>query len=140
STQAVSNVAAQMAAPLSVPASTIHVHQDHIGGGFGSKFSADRWDVTGARLSKKAGGKAVKVFLERSSELMVAGARPSAYAKIKVGAKKDGTLVAWQSESWASGGIGGGGSPPLPYIFQIPNQKKQHTALVNNIGSARAWR
>ncbi|HKP84571.1 MAG TPA: xanthine dehydrogenase family protein molybdopterin-binding subunit [Blastocatellia bacterium] len=140
STQAVSNIAGQMAAPLEVPATSIKVHQDHIGGGFGSKFSADRWDVTGARLSKKADGKAVKVFLERSAELMVAGARPSAYAKVKVGAKKDGTLVAWQSESWSTGGIGGGNSPPLPYIFNIPNQRKQHTALVNNIGSARAWR
>lgn len=140
STQAVSNVAGQMAAPLEVPASSIRVHQDHIGGGFGSKFSADRWDITGARLSRKADGKAVKVFLERSAELMVAGARPSAYAKVKVGAKKDGTLTAWQSESWSTGGIGGGNAPPMPYVFNVPNQRKQHTALVNNIGSARAWR
>ena len=71
---------------------------------------------------------------------MVAGARPSAYARVKVGVKKDGTLVAWQSESWATGGLGGGGSPPLPYVFNIPNQRKQHTAIVNHIGSQSAWR
>ena len=124
STQAVSGVAAQMAGPLEIPAANIRVKQDHIGGGFGSKFGPDRWDITGARLSKKAGGKPVKIMLERDAELMVAGTRPSAYARVKIGAKKDGRIVAWQSESWASGGLGGGGSPPIPYVFVIPNQKK----------------
>jgi xanthine dehydrogenase YagR molybdenum-binding subunit len=140
STQAVSNVAGQMAPPLQVPAGNIRVMQDHIGGGFGSKFGPDSWDIAAARLSKAAGGKPVKILLERDAELMVAGARPSAYAKVKIGAKKDGTILAWQSESWASGGQGGGGSPPLPYVFSIPNRKTQHTAIATNIGSSRAWR
>ena len=30
--------------------------------------------------------------------------------------------------------------PPIPYVFTIPNQRKQHTAIRNNIGPARAWR
>jgi xanthine dehydrogenase YagR molybdenum-binding subunit len=30
--------------------------------------------------------------------------------------------------------------PPIPYIFNIPNQRKQHTAIRTNIGPARAWR
>ena len=140
STQAVSGVAGQMAGPLETPAASIRVKQDHIGGGFGSKFGPDRWDITGAKLSKKAGGKPVKIMLERDAELMVAGSRPSAYARVKIGAMKDGRVVAWQSESWASGGMGGGGSPPIPYVFAIPNQKKQHTAIATNVGSARAWR
>ncbi|PYX86219.1 MAG: xanthine dehydrogenase family protein molybdopterin-binding subunit, partial [Acidobacteria bacterium] len=72
--------------------------------------------------------------------MKVAGARPSAYARVKVGAKKDGTLVAWQSQSWGTGGPGGGGMPPIPYVFSVPNQRKQHTAVRNNIGPARAWR
>jgi xanthine dehydrogenase YagR molybdenum-binding subunit len=59
---------------------------------------------------------------------------------VKVGAKKDGTLVAWQSQSWGTGGPGGGGMPPIPYCFAVPNQKKEHTAIRNNIGPARAWR
>jgi xanthine dehydrogenase YagR molybdenum-binding subunit len=139
STQAVSGAPAQIARPLEIPAANVRCVQDHIGGGFGSKFGPDEWDITAARLSKKA-GKPVKMFNERDAELLVAGARPSAYAKVKIALKKDGTLTGWQSESWASGGMGSGGSPPLPYIFTIPNQRKQHTAIVNNIGSARAWR
>jgi xanthine dehydrogenase YagR molybdenum-binding subunit len=139
STQAVSGVAAQLASPLETPAANIRVKQDHIGGGFGSKFGPDTWDVAGAKLAKKAGNP-VKVFLERDAELMVAGTRPSAYAKVKVGAKKDGTLVAWKSESWGSGGVGGSGSPPLPYVMDIPNQTRQHISISNNVGPSRAWR
>jgi xanthine dehydrogenase YagR molybdenum-binding subunit len=140
STQNVSGIAAQMAEPLEVSAANIRIHQDNIGGGFGSKFAADRWDIAAARLSKKAGGRPVRIMLERDVELKVAGARPSAYARVKVAAKKDGTITAWQSQSWGTGGPGGGGMPPIPYVFGVPNQHKEHTAIRNNIGPARAWR
>src|SRR5204863_2342840 len=105
-----------------------------------SKFSADRWDVTAAKLSRKAGGKPVRIMLERDAELKVAGARPSAYDRVKVAASKDGTITGWQSQSWGTGGPGGGGSPTLPYVFSISNQRKEHTAIRNYIGTARAWR
>ena len=36
--------------------------------------------------------------------------------------------------------MGGGGTPPLPYIFDVPNQRKQNVAIATNQGSARAWR
>ena len=147
STQFVSGIAAEMAPNLGIPASNIHVHQQHMGGGFGSKFGPDRWGIAAAQLSKLAGGQPVKLMLPRAQELQVAGCRPSVYARVKVGAKKDGSLVAWESRSWGTGGPGGGGSPPLPYIFGggggsdgIPNQLKQHTAVESNIGPARAWR
>jgi len=140
STQNVSGIPGQMAEPLNIPATNIRVHQDNIGGGFGSKFSPDRWGIFTAEVSKKAGGKPVRIMLERDIELKVAGARPSAYARVKVAAKKDGTMVAWQSNSWGTGGPGGGGMPPIPYVFSIPNQRQEHTAIRNNIGPARAWR
>src|SRR5882724_622777 len=141
STQNVSGIGGDLAKSLQLPATQIKVHMDHIGGGFGSKFAADRWGVECANLSKDSGGKPVKLFLDRATELTIAGVRPSAYAKIKIGAKKDGTITSWQSDSWASGGFAGGGSPPLPYVYTaIPNQRKNHTAVSINAGGARAWR
>jgi xanthine dehydrogenase YagR molybdenum-binding subunit len=140
STQNLSGIPAQMAEPLGIPATNIRIHQDNVGGGFGSKFAPDRWGIFTAQISKKTGGNPVRIMLERDAELKVAGARPSAYARVKVAAKKDGKLVAWESESWGSGGPGGGGMPPIPYVFSIPNQRKEHTAIRNNIGPARAWR
>ena len=140
STQNVSGVSGEYAQALKIPAANVHVHQDHIGGGFGSKFGADRWGIYTAQVSKKAGGKPVRVMLERDAELILAGARPSAFAKVRVAAKKDGTLTGWESESWGTGGPGGGGAPPMPYVVSIPNQRKQHVAVLTNIGPARAWR
>lgn len=140
STQNVPGMAEQLGKAIDFPAANIHVHQDHVGGGFGSKLGLDPWGVAAAQLSRKVGGKPVKMMLDRAPELEAAGCRPSAYARVKVAAKKDGTLTAWNSYSWGSGGVGGGGSPPIPYIWKIPNQQKQHVNVINNIGPARAWR
>jgi xanthine dehydrogenase YagR molybdenum-binding subunit len=140
STQNVSGIPAQMAEPLKISAAQIHVHQDHIGGGFGSKFAPDRWTIVAAQLSKLAGGAPVKMMLPRPAELEVAGSRPSAYARVKVAAQPDGTLVAWQHDGWGTGGPGGGGSPPIPYVFDIPNRRAQYTAIVTHMGPSRAWR
>src|SRR5579862_4461370 len=141
STQNVSGIGGDLGKSLEVPAANIHTEMQFIGGGFGSKFTADLWGVEAGRLSKAAGGKPVKLYLDRATELKIAGNRPSAFANIKVAAKKDGTITAWQSASWATGGMGGGGMPPLPYVFtEIPNKRLNHTAVAVNAGGARAWR
>lgn len=85
----------------------------------------------------------MKLFLDRATELTIAGNRPSVFSKIKVGAKKDGTLTAWQSETWATGGLNGGGlnATLFPYVFtNVPNKRVNHTAVSINAGGARAWR
>jgi xanthine dehydrogenase YagR molybdenum-binding subunit len=138
STQAISDVGAGFAQPLKLPAANVHVVQDHVGGAFGSKFTTDRWDVEGAVLAKKT-GKPVRMVLERDEEQMVAGARPSTFAKVKVAARKDGTLLAWETLSWGTGGLTGGGASPVPYVWRIPNRLK-HYSVETNIGPARAWR
>jgi xanthine dehydrogenase YagR molybdenum-binding subunit len=140
STQGVSSIGAEYAKGLNIPETNVRIITPVMGGGFGSKFQADRWGVACATLSKKS-GRPVKMMLERDHELMVAGARPSLYAKVKVGATKDGTLTAWSSESWGTAGGGGGrGSVgALPYVFQIP-YRRQHTPVSTNVGPIRAWR
>ncbi len=141
STQNVSGIGGDLGKSLEVPAANIHVQMQYIGGGFGSKFAADSWGVEAGRLSKASGGKPVKMYLDRATELKIAGNRPSAFAKIKVAAKKDGTITSWESSSWATGGMTGGGMPPLPYVFtEIPNKRLNHTAVAVNAGGARAWR
>ena len=140
SVQDVTNYAGQLGKNLKVDVANIHVKQDHIGGGFGSKFAPDAWGEVGARLSQKAGGRPVKLFLDRATDQMIAGNRPSAFAKIKIAGKRDGTITGWQSESWSTGGLGGGGMPPIPYVYDIPNKHLAHTAVSVNAGASRAWR
>ena len=124
---------------VEVDDSNIETICQYIGGGFGSKFSPDRWGIEAAQLAKMA-GKPVRLMLDRDIELEMAGARPSAYARVRVAAKKDGTLTAWDSESWGTGGVGPAGHPPLPYVLDIPNRHWKHTMVSTNIGPSRAWR
>jgi len=145
SAQDITHYAGQLGQNLRVPAANFKVRMDYIGGGFGSKFSPDSWGEVGARLSKKSGGKPVRLFLDRATEQRIAGNRPSAFARIKLGGEKDGTITAWESHSWATGGFTGGGSPPLPYILDdsnhpIPNKRLAHSAVSTNAGAFRAWR
>jgi xanthine dehydrogenase YagR molybdenum-binding subunit len=143
STQAVSVIGGQLAQALGIPAGNVHLQMDYIGGGFGSKFSIDRWGTECARISKLAGGKPVKIMLDRKAELMVAGTRPSVYARVKVAAKKDGTITAWQSESWGTAGMGGANPlGQLPYIIRqnLANRRLRHIDVPTNTGPSRAWR
>lgn len=141
STQNVSGVVDQFAKPLDTPAANVRVLCQHMGGGFGSKFAADVWGLEAARLAKQT-NRPVKFMLERNAELFLAGVRPSDYAKIRVGAKRDGTLVAFDAEVWGTAGLPlRGGSPPLPYVFlKIPNHRKKYTAISINAAPSRAWR
>lgn len=140
STQNVSGIGGQYAEALKIPATNVRVITPVMGGGFGSKFGADTWGPLTAQLAKTA-GRPVKMMLERDQELSTAGCRPSIHARVKLGAKRDGTLVAWESDSWGTSGPQPGGNAQLPYIFRdhIPYHTK-HTSVQTNIGPARAWR
>jgi xanthine dehydrogenase YagR molybdenum-binding subunit len=147
STQAVGRIGADLATALAederfkdVKANQVRIITPVMGGGFGSKFNIDTWGIACAKLSKVT-GRPVKLMLDRDEELMVAGGRPSDYGKIKIGAKKDGTITAYESETWSTGGVAGRGAPPLPYVFQdIPNRRTRHLNISTNTGPARAWR
>jgi len=139
STQNVSGYAGQLAEVAGLPASKIHVDCQHMGGGFGSKFGADRWGIVCVELAKRT-GRPVKLMLERDQELMIAGHRPSAYADVKVGADREGKVIAWRSRCWGSTGMGRFRPPPLPYVFQIPNRHTTSQGIPVNRGAARAWR
>lgn len=143
STQSVSANGGQFAQALEIPAGNVRIKMEHIGGGFGSKFPVDPWGLEAARLSKMAGGKPVKIMLERDAELMVAGSRPSVFAKVRVAAKKDGTITGWESEVWGTGGAGNFNfAGLLPYIFRagVENRKEKFTVIGTNTGPQRAWR
>ena len=140
STQAVQVTAGDFARTFSIPQSNVTVLTEVMGGGFGSKFGADIWGITAAELSKKAGGKPVKMFLDRAHEHLAAGNRPSAAAKLKLGASKDGKLVAMIADTHGTGGARGGAAFPLPYVYDVPVSSRTHTDVFVNGGGARAMR
>jgi xanthine dehydrogenase YagR molybdenum-binding subunit len=140
STQNVSGYTDRFGEGVDVPQNKIHVDCQHMGGGFGAKFGPDPWGTIGALLSKQT-GKPVKLMLDRDLELAIAGNRPSAFAKVKVAARKDGTVTALDAEVWGTGGGGGYPPPPIPYVFtRIPNNRRIGRGIRTNRGTQRAWR
>jgi xanthine dehydrogenase YagR molybdenum-binding subunit len=141
STQAVSGYADRsLSDEVEIPQNKMHVDCQYMGGGFGSKFDPGKWGIIGAVLAKQT-GKPVKLMLDRDVELMIAGNRPSAFARIKVGASKDGTVTAMESEIWGTSGMGGGIPQDVPYVFnKIPNTRRSAKRILTNRGSAAAWR
>lgn len=141
STQNVSRYSDRLDTELKdIPKNKIKVETQYMGGGFGSKFGYDKWGSIGATLSQQT-GKPVKLMLDRDLELATAGNRPSAFAKIKVGVQKDGTIAAVDAEVWGTGGNGGYNPPPVPYVFdKVPNTRIVGKGIRTNRGGQRAWR
>jgi xanthine dehydrogenase YagR molybdenum-binding subunit len=139
STQAVQVVAGELADNFNIPTANVTVLTDFMGGGFGSKFGADVWGRAAAELAKKS-GRPVKLFLDRIQEHLAAGNRPSASGKVKLGANKDGRIVAMIAETHGTGGSRGGSNFPLPYVYDVPASSRTHSEVFVNCGGARAMR
>lgn len=140
STQSVRTVAGELAGKFNIPTSNVTVLTEVMGGGFGSKFGADIWGQAAAELSQKAGGRPVRMFLDRIQEHLAAGNRPSASGHVVLGATKDGKLVSLIAETHGTGGLGGGSQFPFPYIYEVPNSSRAHTEVFVNAGKVRAMR
>jgi len=148
STQGISSVRDGLAGALQLNHSQVRVITDFMGGGFGSKFGAGVESVLAARLSREAKAP-VRLMLTRFDNALAVGNRPSSFQKIKIGAKADGTLHAFDAENYGtagigasgdSGGGGGGADIPMPYLYQVPNSRVKQSHVAVNAGSARAFR
>lgn len=96
STQGAFTARQQTAELLKVPLSTVKVVPMEIGGGFGGKISVYLPPVA-ALLSKKS-GRPVKLVMSRADVFEGTGPTPGSHMRVKLGATKDGKLVA--GEAW----------------------------------------
>ncbi len=81
----------------------IRVIKMHTGGGFGSKFELDSAQFCAALLSMKT-RRPVKIVLSRDEEFTATKRRTPMYIFSKIGAKKDGTLLAKEVRIITEGG------------------------------------
>ena len=133
----------QLAALLQLPLTKIKVIPMEIGGGFGGKIPM-YMEPLAAILSKKT-GKPVKMHMQRDEVLLATGPTSATYIKVKVGAKKDGTIVAadaylaYEAGAYPGSPVGGGGfSMFLPY--NIPNAKAYCLDVIVNKTKTAAYR
>ena len=95
STQGAFTVRAQVAELLQIPVSRIKVVPMEIGGGFGGKIRVYLEPVA-AILSRKT-GKPVKVLMNRADVFEGTGPTPGSFIRVKLGADKNGRLVAGEA-------------------------------------------
>jgi xanthine dehydrogenase YagR molybdenum-binding subunit len=107
STQGTSSVRDELSAVFEIAKSKVRVITEFMGGGFGAKFGAGNFGVLATYLSKKAQAP-VKLMLSRKDEHLSVGNRPNSIQKLRIGAKKDGTLTAIHLVSHGTGGVGTG--------------------------------
>jgi CO/xanthine dehydrogenase Mo-binding subunit len=143
STQGSFTARQQTAELLRVPVSHVKVVPMEIGGGFGGKISVYLPPVA-ALLSQKS-GRPVKLVMSRIDVFEATGPTPGSYMKVKLGAKKDGTLVA--GEAWIAFEAGAyPGSPIGPgcmcvfACYDIPHAKVEGFDVCVNKPRTNAYR
>ena len=148
STQAVFGVRDAFAKSLGLPQNKVRVICEHMGGGFGAKFSIGVEGQLCARLAQAAGAP-VKLVLTRFEQALAVGNRPSSFQKLKLAADADGKLTAFQMEGFgtpgyvASAPTGGGASGvtlPMPYIYAPSSTRVKQSAVAVNAGASCAMR
>jgi len=112
---------------LGLEASKLCVTPSEIGGGFGGKTTIFIEPLALA-LSKKSGGRPVKIVMSRSEVLRATGPTASASMDVKIGMTKDGYLTAGCVEFRMQGGAFGGSpvSEALQCAFASYNMDAVH--------------
>ena len=90
-------------AVLGLETAQLRVTPSEIGGGFGGKTTIFMEPLALA-LSRKAGGRPVKLVMSRSDVLRATGPTASASMDVKIGMKADGTITAAKAEFRMQGG------------------------------------
>jgi xanthine dehydrogenase YagR molybdenum-binding subunit len=141
STQGTASVRDELAEVLGIPKAKIRVITEFMGGGFGAKFGAGNYGVLAARLSQKAKAP-VRLMLDRREEHESGGNRPSSVARLRIGAKKDGTLTAIHFSSYGTAGTatGAGAGGPAKNLYPCPNALVEESDVFTNAGPAAAFR
>lgn len=136
----------QVAAALGVPEESVRIRGQLTGGGFGGKE-----DIAGqihAALLARAAGKPVKLLFNRRESMLVHPKRHATQIRVKLGARRNGLLVAAETELFGdTGAYASLGEPVMtratthstgPYV--IPHVKSDCYAVYTNNPPAGAFR
>ncbi len=143
STQGSFTARQQTAELLQIPVSQVTVVPCEIGGGFGGKIAVYLEPVA-ALLSRKC-GRPVKMVMNRDEVFEGTGPTPGSFMRVKLGATKDGKLVA--GEAWLAydagafpGGMIGPGCMCVFSCYDIPNARVDGYDVLANKPKTQAYR
>lgn len=146
STQVPYHTRRQVAMVLQLPIQRVHVINPRIGGGFGGKQEMLLEDICGALTL--ATRRPVKMEYSREEEFYMARSRHPQILRVKMGVKRDGTIVANQMTVLATTGAygshastvqGNTGSKVLP-LYRAPHMRFECHIVYTNTPVAGAFR
>jgi CO/xanthine dehydrogenase Mo-binding subunit len=106
STQGIFDARADLAGVFGVPEAKVRVISEYVGGGFGAKQGAGFEAVAAAELARLT-GRPVRLVNSRHEEQLDGGRRSRTRQTVRLGARRDGTLVAAELEALVDQGHGG---------------------------------
>jgi CO/xanthine dehydrogenase Mo-binding subunit len=144
-TQTPFNVRADLAGVFGIPDDAIRIVAPPMGGSFGAKTFV-RLEAVVAALARKAGAP-VKAVLDRTEEFLTLNRHP-ATIRVRLGARRDGTLVAKELDCWVDTGAyadcGPGVATKLGYAgvgpYRIPHVRVDSLAIYTNLPPNGAYR
>jgi CO/xanthine dehydrogenase Mo-binding subunit len=137
STQYTFAVQSGLAKALKVPMSKVRVICEYMGGGFGEKSTAERYNVLASLLTRKT-GRPVRIELSREESFLTTHHRYPTVWNLKYGVKKDGTLTALYASVIADMGgyahyAGAAGSmETMKSVYRCPNMKVEGYSVYTN--------
>ena len=146
STQVPYHCRRQVAMILQIPVSRVHVVKPRIGGGFGGKQEMVLEDICAALAL--ASRRPVKIEYTREEEFYMARSRHPQILRMKMGVRRDGTVVASQLTVLATTGAygshattvqGNTGSKVLP-LYRAPHMRFECHVVYTNTPVAGAFR
>ena len=144
-TQTPFNLRADVAHAFGLQEADVRVVAPPMGGSFGAKTFV-RLEAVVAALARKA-GRPVKAVLERTEEFVTLNRHP-ATMRVRLGARRDGTLVAKELDCWVDTGAyadcGPGVATKLGYAgvgpYRIPHVRVDALAVYTNLPPNGAYR
>jgi CO/xanthine dehydrogenase Mo-binding subunit len=145
STQGIFEVREQVAEKLKLPVHHVRVIKQHMGGGFGAKQVAWKQTVIAALLAQES-GRPVQLMLDRTGENLAAGNRNATIQRVRLGARRDGTLTALDVHikqavgAYSVGGEASDVSATYQLLYHCPNVRIEQLAIYINAGPSVAFR
>ena len=141
STQFTAGVRHELADAFGLPLSRVRVIVDGMGGGFGSKSMLGNYGRIAVALSRQAQAP-VRVILDRQEEQMDSGNRPGTWQRLRIGARRDGSLTAISLLSYGTAGValGAGVGNMAQALYSCPNFDAAHHDVFTNAGPGCAMR
>jgi xanthine dehydrogenase YagR molybdenum-binding subunit len=142
STQAMYVSQTELATVFGLPKPSVRIVSEYVGGGFGAKVSAGVEGQLAAELARRA-GRPVRLVNSRHEEQLTGGHRPATRQTVRLGARRDGTLVAIESEVAAGMGVGGlvmpYGAVPMS-LYRCENARSIVAPVRLNLRAGAAFR